>query len=86
MVHRFGDSQRLGGLVKVRQIPLHLFGHVHAGRGAVHFGSTLYANCASVKNARRETGAPIVARAAVIDFDVASRRASVVELASYTSR
>ena len=50
----------------------------------VHFGSTLYANCASVKNARRETGAPIVARAAVIDFDVASRRASVVELASYT--
>lgn len=66
---RLGEkgSVTLRKLVEGLAIPLHLFGHIHGGRGVHMTPQTVFANCATFKN-----------KPVVIDWHVRGRRAAMV--------
>jgi predicted phosphodiesterase len=62
------NSKRLSHYVQERRFPVHLFGHIHRGRGVRIRGETLMANCASIP-AMRPT---------VIDWDPMLKQVDMV--------
>jgi Icc-related predicted phosphoesterase len=67
----FEGSKKLDGVIKALDIPLHLFGHYHSGRGVVSVNDDrLLINCATLEGMK-----PVV-----IDISKETRRATMVYL------
>eukprot|EP00768_Dysnectes_brevis_P007740 gnl/Dysnectes_brevis/6654_a10493_423.p1 GENE.gnl/Dysnectes_brevis/6654_a10493_423~~gnl/Dysnectes_brevis/6654_a10493_423.p1 ORF type:complete len:220 (-),score=19.01 gnl/Dysnectes_brevis/6654_a10493_423:174-803(-) len=73
-IRSHGGSRPLLREVLVRQIPVHLFGHFHYGRGVEQHQTTVFINCASSGN--DGSMAPPV----VFDYDPAMRRVTALDL------